>query len=445
MYEVVILNGGVETIINAVSPSSEAPRLPSGTIKQGINTIDSFTFEIYPNNIGYSKINTLTTLVEITNKITNEKEFRGRVLLPTPKMDSSGKLYANVICESELGYLNDSTTRYGEYHDISVRDFLKVMIDNHNSMVTADKRFELGIVEVTGNLYRFLDYEKTFAAIKDKLLDRLGGELRVRWSDGKRYLDYLIKIGEKSETEIRLSKNLKTIEQERDPTSVIPRLVPLGAKLEDSDERLTIKSVNDGKDFIDDPEAIKEFGVTQDCFIWDDVNVPSILISKGIEKQKEINRIKKKHKVTALDLSTIGFDIDSFEVGNIYRVINPLMNIDEDLRIIEKNLDINSPQSSSLTIGDKFEDIKDYQLENMSAAKEVKAVKETVRTTVNTLNSVSVELNNTVEILNRTNVNMGDLTEVVQTNIEATSVIANNLASINNKLDKLTRRINMEV
>ena len=71
MYEVVILNDGVETIINAVSPSPEAPRLPSGTIKQGINTIDSFTFEIYPSNIGYSKINTLTTSVEITNKITN--------------------------------------------------------------------------------------------------------------------------------------------------------------------------------------------------------------------------------------------------------------------------------------------------------------------------------------------------------------------------------------
>ena len=54
MYEVVILNEGVETIINAVSPSPEAPRLPSGTIKQGINTIDSFTFEIYPSNIGCS-------------------------------------------------------------------------------------------------------------------------------------------------------------------------------------------------------------------------------------------------------------------------------------------------------------------------------------------------------------------------------------------------------
>lgn len=445
MYEVVILNDGVETIINAVSPNPEAPRLSSGTIKQGINTIDSFTFEIYPNNIGYSKINTLTTLVEITNKITNEKEFRGRVLLPTPKMDSSGKLYTNVICESELGYLNDSTTRYGEYHDISVSDFLKVMIDNHNSMVATDKRFELGIVQITGKLYRFLDYEKTFAAIKDKLLDRLGGELRVRWQDGKRYLDYLIKIGEKSETEIRLSKNLKTIEQERDPTSIIPRLVPLGAKLEDSDERTTIKSVNNGKDYIDDPEAIAEFGLSQDCIVWDDVNVPSILFTKGKERQKEINRIKKKHKLEALDLSIIGLDFDSFKVGNEHPVINPIMNINEYIRITEKTTQIHNPQSSSLSIGDKFEDIKDYQLDNIATAKEVKSVKETVQTTVNTLNSVSVELNNTVEILNNTNENMGALNDIVKANVDATNAIANTLVSINNKLDKLTKRINMGV
>lgn len=466
MYEVVILNEGVETIINSVSPSPEAPRLPSGTIKQGINTIDSFTFEIYPSNIGYSKINTLTTSVEITNKITNEKEFRGRVLLPTPKMDSSGKLYTNVICESELGYLNDSTTRYGEYHDISVSDFLKVMIDNHNSMVTADKRFELGIVQITGKLYRFLDYEKTFAAIKDKLLDRLGGELRVRWQDGKRYLDYLIKIGEKSETEIRLSKNLKTIEQERDPTSIIPRLVPLGSKLEDSDERITIKSVNNGKDYIDDQEAIAEFGLSQDCIVWDDVNVPSILLTKGKERQKEINRIKKKHKLEALDLSIIGLDFNSFKVGNEHPVINPIMNINEYIRITEKTTQIHNPQSSSLMIGDKFEDMKQYNLNNNKTAKVLETVRGQINTTVDVVGNVSTELNNTVEVVNNTvevlastnqtvaalNAAVIDINQSLQENINktlelarVTNEITDSLEVTNQRVDKLKIRVNMGV
>lgn len=466
MYEVVILNDGVETIINAVSTRLEAPKLPTGAIKQGINTIDSFTFEIYPNNIGYSKINPLTTLIEITNKITNEKEFRGRVLLPTPKMDSNGKLYTNVLCESELGYLNDSTTRYGEYHDISVRDFLKVIIDNHNSMVTDEKKFELGIVEVTGNLYRFLDYDKTFVAIKDKLIDRLGGELRVRWQDGKRYLDYLIKIGEKAETEIRLSKNLKTIEQERDPTSIIPRLVPLGAKLEDSDERITIKSVNNGNDYIDDLEAISEFGLSQDCIVWDDVNIPSILFEKGKEKQKEVNKIKKKYKLEALDLSIIGLDFNSFKVGNEYPVVNPIMNINEYIRVTEKTTQIHNPQSSSLMIGDKFEDIKQYNLNNNKATKVLETVKGQINTTINVVDNMSNELNNTVEVVNNTievltetNQTVSSLNSVIiginqslQESINKTlelaritNEITGNLEDTNQRVDKLKKRVNMGV
>lgn len=448
MYQVTIKNENEEVIINSISTDIESPRLISGSINHGINTIDNFTFKIATNNIGYNKLNALTTLVEVLNIKNNNLEFKGRVLLPVESMDSNGIFLKNVTCESELGYLMDSSTVYGEYHNISVRDFLKVIIDNHNSQVDEEKKFEIGNVTVVDNndsLYRCLGYVKTFEAIKDKLIDRLGGELQIRYENGIRYLDYLESIGEVKSTEIRLAKNLQSIELEKDPTSIISRLLPLGNKLEDSEERLTIESVNNGNKYIDDIEAIEEFGVIVDSVTWDDVTQVSNLLKKGQEYLKENNRIKKKYKVTALDLSTIGLDFDSFEVGNSYPVINPLMNINENLKIIEKTIDIYNPQSSTLGIGDKLEDIKDYQLNNIATAKEVKTVKETVQTTVSALNSVSVELNNTVEILNNTNENMGNLNEVVKANVDATNAIANTLISINNKLDKLTRRINMEV
>ena len=447
MYEVKIINDSNETIINAVSTSSEAPRI-TGQCKFGINTIDSFTFTILPNNQGYDLLKDLKTLVEIKNAKTNETKFKGRILIQTPDMSSSGLLSKSVICESEIGYLMDSVQSYGEYHDITVRGFLELIIDNHNKQVSDDKQFTVGIVDVIDNndsLYRYLGYDKTLDTIKDKLIDRLGGELKIRYEDGVRYLDYVQAIGDKKDTEIVLARNLITIEQEQDPSNIITRLIPLGAKLEDSDERLTISSINNDLNYIDDEEAISEFGIIVDTVTYDDVTVIENLFRKGKEYLKENNKIKKKHKVTALDLSTIGLDIDSFEVGNTYRVVNPLMNIDEDLRVTEKTLDINSPQSSTLSIGDKFEDIKDYQLDNIATAKEVKSVKETVQTTVNVLNTVSIELNNTIEVLNNTNATVGDLGAIVQANIDATNAIANTIVSINNKLDKLTRRINMEV
>ena len=447
MYEVKLINNDDEIIINAVSTSNEAPRI-TGQCKFGINTIDSFNFSILPNNLGFNYIQNLKTLVEVKNTKTNIIEFKGRVLLSTPKMGSSGLFSKSVVCESELGYLMDSIQTYGEYHNISVRGLLELIINNHNSQVSEDKQFTVGVVDVIDNndsLYRYLGYDKTFDTIKDKLIDRLGGELRVRYEDDIRYLDYVQEIGETKETEIVLSKNLITLEQERDPSEIITRLIPLGEKLEDSEERLTIESINNGLNYIDDVEAIEEFGIIADSVTFDNVTIVENLLSKGKAYLKENNRIKKKHNIDALDLSIIGLDIDSFNVGNTHRVVNPVMGIDEELRIIEKTLDINSPQSSSLTVGDKFEDIKDYQLDTINTAKEVKSVKSTVQTTVNVLNSVSTELNNTVEVLNTANQNIGNLSEVVQANVDATNVIANTLMAINTKLDKLTRRIAMEV
>ncbi len=260
MYEVKAVNTSEEIYLNIVSTEPDAPRI-TGTIKQGINVIDSFTFTIYPNHQAYNSIHPFLTKITVFNTKTNKYEFVGRVLMMKKRMESSGLISTEVVCESELGYLNDSITGYGEYHDTSVRDYLQIILDNHNKQVSADKQFQVGIVEVEENLYRYLGYDKTFATIKDKLLDRLGGELRVRYDNGIRYLDYLTEVGEEKKTDIRLAKNLITIEQEQDPSDIISRLIPLGNKIsDDTEERLTISEVNNGINYIDDDCGFKHMG-----------------------------------------------------------------------------------------------------------------------------------------------------------------------------------------
>lgn len=465
MYLITANNGEGDIYLNVSSTNTNAPRI-AGTIKKGINVIDSFSFAIYPNNPGYSKLQQLKTKIKVLNEKTNKAEFVGRVLLAKPKMDSNGLLMMNIICESELGYLMDSITKYGEYHDISVRDFLQIIIDNHNTQVSEDKYFSLGKVEITGTLYRYLGYEESLKAIKDKLIDRLGGELRIRYENGVRYLDYLSEIGTHSPTEIRLAKNLLTIEQEKDPTQVVPRIIPLGAKIEDSDERLTIGSVNGGMDYIDDVEAIETFGLVAKAVTWDDVNYPDILMSKAKEYQASNNRILKKHKVEAVDLSLINLDIDSYEVGNYYPVINPLMNINENLRVIEKTIVIESPEQSSLTIGDKFEDIKDYQLGMLKSAKSVGVLRGNIASTVTIVGEVNTELQNTVasvtqmgDSLNETNTvvlrhnqalidlsnQMLQTMQEVSHLKETTSTISEKVTTNGNNIDRLNKRLTLGV
>lgn len=441
MYEVKLINDDKETIINAVSTHIDAPRI-TGTIKLGINTIDSFTFNIYKNNQGYDLIKSLKTKIEVINTKTNKVEFKGRVLLPKQKMSNLGLFTKTVVCESELGYLMDSTQRYGKYHNVTVREFLEIIIEQHNKQVSEDKQFKVGQVTVTDNndsLYRFIGYEKTFNTIQDKLIDRLGGELRIRYINGVRYLDYLEEIGSVSTTEIRLAKNLVTLEEEKDPTSIITRLVPLGSKktvIDDNgeeteiEERITIAEINNGLDYIDDIEAMGEFGIIEDTVTFDDVNIVENLLRKGQEYLKSNNKIRKSYSITALDLSLIGLDINSIDLYNYYKVSNSLMNIDEELRVIEKTIKIESPEDSTVQVGEKFDDIKKYQLSVSKTANEVKEVQNKLNNTIATV--VKVE-NNVVQIgssvgeiedgLIGTN---GNVTEIVNTlNILSNIVLSN--------------------
>ena len=406
MYEVKIINNKEETIINSVGASQYVPRI-TGSCKFGINTIDSFTFTIFPNNDGYNLIYPLKTLVEVKNLNTNNVEFEGRVLLQTPKMDSNGIIYKTVVCESYLGYLNDSVQSYETISGVSAEELFKKIINNHNSQVENSKKFIIGEIKIgtssSDNEDRYLNYEKTFDSINKNLIERFGGELRVRKAGDNIYIDYIKEIGEKKNTVIALANNLIAIEQEKDPSEIITRLIPVGAKLENSDERLTITNINGGINYVEDEEAIKEFGVIVDTVNFDDITEDIELLNKAKSYLKENNKIKKKYKIDALDLSTIDLNFDSFEVGNTYRVINPLMNIDEELRIIEKTLDINSPQNSSLTFGDKFEDIKDYQLGITKATKDLNTLRYNVTAATENVLTINRDLQKTVNSLMTTN------------------------------------------
>ena len=488
MYEVKLINDDKETIINAVSTHIDAPRI-TGTIKLGINTIDSFTFNIYKNNQGYDLIKSLKTKIEVINTKTNKVEFKGRVLLPKQKMSNLGLFTKTVVCESELGYLMDSTQRYGEYHNVTVREFLEIIIEQHNKQVSEDKQFKVGQVTVTDNndsLYRFIGYEKTFNTIQDKLIDRLGGELRIRYINGVRYLDYLEEIGSVSSTEIRLAKNLVTLEEEKDPTSIITRLVPLGSKktvIDDNEEeteieeRITVAEINNGLDYIDDIEAMEEFGIIEDTVTFDDVNIVENLLRKGKEYLRSNNKIRKSYSITALDLSLIGLDINSIDLYNYYKVSNSLMNIDEELRVIEKTIKIESPEDSTVQVGEKFDDIKKYQLSVSKTANEVKEVQNKLNNTIATV--VKVENNvvqigssvgeiedgligtngNVTEIVNTLNIlsnivlsNTGNITEVqgdivianekIETVNQEIETIKLEIVDINSKLDEILSKLN---
>lgn len=375
MYICELHNGETVTEIHGLRS-----KLKSGNVAKGINCIDSFSFSMLPNNPGFDRIFDFQTLVNVWNANKNRYDFQGRVLCSAPAMDESGKITKEVTCESFFGYLCDSQQKYVEEKNWTPRELLTYIIDYHNSQVEEYKHFSVGEVaddlDPNNNLYVGVQRTNSWKTIEEKLIGKLGGEIRFRVVDGVIYIDYLKKIGEIRTTPIALSRNMKAIRKESDPTAYITRLIPLGAKLTkevaneegetetvETEERLTVADVNDGKEYIDDTAAIEAYGIHVGHVEFDDVHSAQILLTKARNWLAENNKVQVKYSVTALDLSLLGLDIDDFNVHDYHPVINPLLGIDDMARIIKKNIDICEEIRSTIEVGDNFKTLSEIQRE----------------------------------------------------------------------------------
>lgn len=462
MYLVTIINNNVETVINEISTNT--PNRISGTVKQGINCINSFTFTIYPNNVGYNLINPLSTLVTVLNTKTDKYEFVGRVLSTSNSMSSNGLISKTFVCESELAYLLDTYQSYEEIHNISVRGYLEKLIQAHNANTDTSKQFVVGNVDVVDNndsLYRYIAYDSTKKNIDDDLINKLGGELQIRYENGVRYLDYLQEIGKVCNAEIRLAKNLQDITQDIDINGYCNRLIVLGAKLKstdsegnevDSEERLTIETVNNDIKYIDDEESIAKYGIIQGQVIYDDVTEAKNLFTKG-QKHLLNQRLLISNKVNALDLSLIGLDINGFEVGNYHPLIHEILGINDIVRIVEKSISIDNPSSSTIALGDLEKDIKSYQLDIKKQANKTVQLESKVNAQSILISNTNKSLNQTSQSLekvssevsnlgNSTNETINKMVESIQLLTETVTNINDNLIAVNKTLDSINQSLN---
>lgn len=344
-------------------------RLSAGVLAEEVNQIPSFSFTIPVMNPAFSQeLHDRVDIIKLKNTHTNEDEFDGHLLTHKQVMSSDGKLCIKAIAEGHLGYLCDSIQMYHNYVDTTPESFLTSLLTNHNAQVTAsghpEKRIILGTVNITRSDYKrskTTAYRNTLEEIRVNLIDRIGGEIRVRRVNGSLVLDYLDRIGTNSDTKIELAKNMKSLSVDVDSSNIVTRLIPLGAQLSpgDSAERLTISSVNGGKPYIDDTAGISKYGIIVGTVEFDDITIASNLKSAGQEYLTNNNRIRKAYEGQALDLSLIQEDYQALVCGNSYIFKNSFMGLNERLRLIGRTVDIYKPYTPTLKIGDKTVRITD--------------------------------------------------------------------------------------
>ena len=361
LYTVTIANGS-----EVVRVHDRYERVADARIAKERNAIDSLTFTIYPDNPGYDLLNNMKTTVQVRNGKTGALDFDGRIVKAPGSMSTSGLISKAVQCESVEAYLCDSTQPYlperqwsGGNGKSGLQEFIDYVLARHNERVEPHKRIYRGRVdlvtyETTGGVYKGLQRESTRDTLFGKLVDVFGGEMRVRRNeaDGLLYLDYSEKLGANRDTPIEVARNMASVTMDEDPTQIITRLYPLGAKKENSEDRITVASVNGGREYIDDAEAMAKYGIIEGTNTWDDVTVPANLLSASRAWLTKNNQFPHSASVSAYDLSLIDMEPDEFKLLDWYQCRNHLVCLDEPLEVIRQTIDINEPHKSSIELGD---------------------------------------------------------------------------------------------
>lgn len=437
-------------------------KIVKGSVTLETNKSGSFTFSVYPDHFFYDSFVRLKTVITVykSNKII----FRGRIL-----NDVTDYWNNKVItCEGELGFLQDSIIRPFSFNGTPEALFER-FINEHNSQVDDFKKFKIGKVTVVDpNNYiarSNSDYESTLSNLNSRLIeDSLGGYFFVTHGDDGTdeipTLNYLADFTKISTQTVQFGSNLKNYTKTVKAEEIATAIIPLGAEIDEGDEqgekqRLTIASVNNGKDYVYSESGVALYGWIFKVINYDDVNIASTLKTKAEAYLDDVVQQNITIELNAIDLHLLDHSIESFSVGDYIRVISEPHNFDSTLLCNKQTIDLLKPENDTLTLGYTYSTFTETSSKVSSSVFKIANIQSTVNNISNRLTALNESVQSTEQtadeaLKNYQKVNSelgtvsGDLeivAGVVTENARNISTNANNIATNAGNIEKNAQSI----
>ena len=294
-----------------------ADKLPleSAKLEVELNKTGKFTFTIRENNQQYGNIKKMKSIIRVYDD--DHRLFRGRAY----STQRGFQKQMQVTCEGELAFLLDTKVRPYSFQG-SVVEYFAFLVENHNARVKDEwKKFRLGrctVVDPNDYIIRANGaYPNTLDEMKDKLIKLLGGYLWTREEEDGIYLDYLADFEETNTQKVKFGENLLDFDEVIKANGMATVIIPLGCNLvdekgNDTGERLTIKDINNGLDYIYDENAVEKFGWIEKVVEFDDVTLAENLLRKGREALQESIGLTQSIELSAVDLKALNLQIQGF-------------------------------------------------------------------------------------------------------------------------------------
>ncbi len=334
----------------------------------GLNKAGTATITMPPGHPSYSAYEPYKPVVTIVDD--GVEVFRGRALKPDD--DFLGR--RTVTCEGERCFFRDAVMRPYLYQAAPDIIFAEV-IGIYNTQVEEDKRFVVGTVTVTdANDYIRLEGTKAeqISDTIDKLVERCGGYIVFTTNeDGARVVNWFEAVSYRNRQTIDFGENLLDFKRSTENNELATRIVPYGAKNEETGEFVTIESVNDGLDYIQDDEAVALRGIITKPVFYDDVTEPLNLKRKAEQDLNARKNLITSLTLTATDLSVLGTSaaiageaiagraivgntdggLQAFREGDLITVRSRPHGLNDEFLLTDRTVDLLNKGSSRINLG----------------------------------------------------------------------------------------------
>lgn len=324
------------------NPQERQYALIDPQLSMELNVAGSFEFTMHPSHPFYDDVNPFTSLIEVF-----ESEvllWFGRPVEITTDFYNQKKVY----CEGAFAFFNDSVQRVHEYNSISVHEFFRTVIANHNDQVDSYKQFVVGEITVKDKtVYRKLNYKSTFETLKSQCLNAEGGYFFFRRENGVNYIDWLVDMPYSTNQPVEFGLNMLDAATQFDMADFCTVVLPLGDEVDGA--RLTVASVNDGSDIIES-EAVAEYGRIVKCVEFSGVTHADTLYEDGVEYLQSKQFDNMVIECTAAELHWQNENYELFRLGQKVHAHSVPHIIDKTFDLLKLNISLDTAQKQ-ITLG----------------------------------------------------------------------------------------------
>ena len=336
-----------------------------GYISDAKNAVGTLDFDIYQDHPAYNSIKAGSTKI---------RAYRDGIWTHDYTVESVTndlQLKKHVTATDELQYLERiEVPSYKTGVDgvpQTVSGFFMWLVEYYNAR-SGGERFAFGqvegdIIDHTTTLDRSSDSPSTVASIvKDKIIDTMGGYIRVRRVNGVLTIDLKADAAGVCNQYIEFGENLVDYSDDQDASELCTSVTAESTYKNDADEEVTITLADapDGDyltgyvkqgDTVTNTAAAAIYGVRRKHLSFDGIkNVYTLVencetyISAHCEPVTTVS-------VTAADLSSLDTNVQSFDVGLYTRVKAAPMGFDAAFECQSAKRSLNDPTDDKYTLG----------------------------------------------------------------------------------------------